>query len=297
MFNSQKLIEKLGYERWVLRESVLAVEKAYGIQSDSTVIFQLDGIKNHTIELFEELGSNKRIEVLENLSPLLFVTCYKALDMIFEWILEENEENVPYQFHKKIKLFESSSSLPGFKYPLSLNNEQKLIQVLFSLYKKFAIYRNKIIHGNWGTNINGDLKFSFEDRGKHFELNVSFEDIICLSEVVSLVADELISESSDSDSIHITIKFLLDKLKHLHESNLFNISKPRHYKVEFELGNNSIINIKEIYTYLKKQNLDTSVTFTLYIFSKTEKWLFPWQVIRYMDSIDITNNNWGSYKI
>ncbi|WP_153126696.1 hypothetical protein [Peribacillus tepidiphilus] len=47
MFRGQDLVEKLGYERWVLKESVLAVEKGYGITSDSTVTFQLNGLKTH----------------------------------------------------------------------------------------------------------------------------------------------------------------------------------------------------------------------------------------------------------
>ncbi|BCC09770.1 TPA: hypothetical protein ACTZ2G_005407 [Bacillus cereus] len=296
MFRGQDLVEKLGYERWVLRESVLAVEKGYGITSDSTVTFQLDGLKTHKLEMYAEFGSSKRIEVLENLSPLLFVTCYKALDMIFEWILEENESNVPFQFAKKIKLYEHSNGLSEFKYPTSLINEQPLIQVFFKLYKKLAIYRNKIIHGNWGTNVCGDLYFSFEDRNKHYELNVSFKDILYLSEAVSLLTDELIARSVDSESVYMTIKFLVDKLEHLHGDPLFNISKPKHYKVEYELGDKNFIDIEEIRNYLIKQSSGMPISFHLLILSKTNKWMLPWNVIRDLNCIDLSDD-WTKYKL
>lgn len=74
------------------------------------MIFHLNGLKTHKLEMYEEFGSNKRIEVLENLSPLLFVTCYKALEVIFEWILKENVDDVPFQFAKKINLYDSKFS-------------------------------------------------------------------------------------------------------------------------------------------------------------------------------------------
>ncbi|PRS29065.1 hypothetical protein C6W19_22900 [Bacillus sp. RJGP41] len=296
MFKVQGLVEKLGYERWVLRESVLAVEKGYGLMSDSTVTFQLNGLKTHKLEVYEEFGSNKRIEVLENLSPLLFVTCYKALDMIFEWILEEQVSDVPFQFAKKIKLYERSSNLPQFKYPESLIDEQPLIQVFFTLYKKLAIYRNKIIHGNWGTNVGGNLYFSFEDRGKQFELYVSFKDMLYLSEAVSLMTDELIAQSVDSEPVYMTIKFLVDKLEHLHEGTPFNISKPRYYKVEYELGENAFIDIEEIRNYLIGQSFGMPISFNLLILSKTNKWMLPWNVIRDLNFIEL-NDDWTKYKL
>ncbi|MBT2640062.1 hypothetical protein J7I80_14650 [Bacillus sp. ISL-41] len=294
MFIGKDLIEKLGYERWVLRESVLAVEKGYGITSDSTMIFHLNGLKTHKLEMYEEFGSNNRIEVLENLSPLLFVTCYKALDMIFEWILKENVDDVPFQFAKKINLYDSKFS--QFKYPASLNNEQPLIRVFFELYKKLAIYRNKIIHGNWGTNHGGNLFFSFEDRGKQYELNVSFKDILHLSEAISLMTDELITQSVDSESVFMTIKFLVDKLDHLHEDTRFNISKPRHYKVEYELGNKTFIDIDEIRNFLIEQSFGMQISFQLLIVSEINKWLFPWNIIRNLNFIDLSDD-WTEYKL
>ena len=126
---------------------------------------------------------------------------------------------------------------------LSLTNSR--LYRYFKLYKKLAIYRNKIIHGNWGTNVCGDLYFSFEDRNKHYELNVSFKDILYLSEAVSLLTDELIARSVDSESVYMTIKFLVDKLEHLHGDPLFNISKPKHYKVEYELGDKILLILKK----------------------------------------------------
>jgi hypothetical protein len=94
----------------------------------------------------------------------------------------------------------------------------------------------------------------------------------------------------------MTIKFLVDKLEHLHEDTRFNISKPRHYKVEYELGNKTFIDIEEIRNYLIEQSFGMPISFHLLILSKINKWMFPWNVIRDMNCIDLSDD-WTKYKL
>ena len=43
--------------------------------------------------------------------PFTFMATFKALDMIFEWVLEENFTNVHGPFKKKVELLKKESNL------------------------------------------------------------------------------------------------------------------------------------------------------------------------------------------
>lgn len=94
----------------------------------------------------------------------------------------------------------------------------------------------------------------------------------------------------------MTIKFLVDKLDPLHEDTRFNISKPRHYKVEYELGNKTFIDIDEIRNFLIEQSFGVQISFQLLIVSEINKCLFPWNIIRNLNFIDLSDD-WTEYKL
>lgn len=296
MYDIAKLEEKLGYEKWVLREAVLAVEKHHGTVSDQTVVFQLNGTKSHIISISDELGAHKRVEMLEKLSPLLFVTSYKIIDMIFEWILEENVATVPFQFSRKIELLENHINQSNLILPAILISEKQVVDVLFSLYKEWALYRNKIIHGNWGTIINGSLNFSFTDKGTPFQLNIDFKNILNLAEIVSNIANELLKPSDHSLAVFVSVKYLLDTLSEFHRNAKFNVQKPRYFKAEIQGGKNMNVNNKDIRDYLFSQSSGMPISYTLLIRGDAYNWKLPWNAIKDLDQI-LLNDDWDEYMI
>lgn len=290
MFSIKLLNEMLGYEKWVLKESVLAMEKYRGLESDSTITFQEDGLKIHQLQLHDELGANKRVEVLEKLSPLLFVTSYKIIDMLFEWILIYNCKQVPWKFKEKRELYKKLDKQSNLSYPPLLCKEKEITDTLFELYRNLSIYRNKVIHGNWGRIDNGDLLFSFEYKKKKYKKKYSFKDVMNFAEVTSLIAELLTDKPEDSAEVIITIKYLLDSIKIMHQGSLFNISKPRHYRVKYEVFERKIVDIKNITQYLSDQTFNHPFTFKLLVTSQTKRWEFPWEVVKNFDSINLEDN-------
>lgn len=291
MFSIEKLNEKIGYEKWVTKEAVLAIEKNYGTTTDATIDFKESGRKIHHVTAHVELGSEKRKEVYEKLSPLLFVTSYKIIDMIFEWLLEENLKNdkkVPGGFRQKIDSYETNKKDPSFQYPDLLTNEENLMENLFSLYKHLLDYRNQIIHGNWGKIKDGDLDFSFERNKKTYSKYVSFKKIMNFAEIASLFADLLTQKTNASVEKVDTIKYLMDTSKGvLHEGNILGNPKVRHYKINYEAFNKQFVDLTEIKDHLTTQSFHHPFSFDLIVFSKDKRWEFPWEFVENINSIDL----------
>ncbi|KIY20661.1 hypothetical protein [Mesobacillus subterraneus] len=124
MFNVQELTEKAGYEYWVLRKCLVAIEKHAGVSSDVTVAFRKDGTKEHIMQMYSEFGSEKRVQVIEDLSPLLFVSSYKMIDMYIEWILYSNGQQVPRRFDQKYKTCIENASTLSLPTPISVDDRR-----------------------------------------------------------------------------------------------------------------------------------------------------------------------------
>lgn len=297
MFDTDILQEKIAYERWVQQEAVLVVKESFGIQSERTVVFHSNGKKEHKSDLHSGFGAKRGVEVLEKLSPLLFATSFKNIDMIFEWILQENLTEVKYPFNWKIKELEKLINHSDFKLPVLLSNERDLLNILFQLYKRLVPYRNKIVHGNWGYIQNENLVFDFTDGNRIFQLSLSFEEIINLSEAISYISEILIKSPENVSVMVETIKHILDKLFRLHEVITFNIDKPRFFEVQYELKENSIVNNLEIREHLAKEvNGNEQISYTLLVLGPSRKWKIPWEVIKNIHEIKL-DQQWDKYLI
>jgi len=105
-----ELKDKFGYELWILN---FIINKKHVLNSEiSPNFFYYDDKQLRKVLVQDFPGSGILKEFLENISPLIFLTCYKIIDVIFEWILEEHEMNgvinkVPWNFKEKIDEIDS----------------------------------------------------------------------------------------------------------------------------------------------------------------------------------------------
>ncbi|RAS94624.1 hypothetical protein A6E21_13750 [Bacillus cereus] len=287
MFNTNELQDKIGYERWLLKDCTTRLEYFLGIPSSKTITFKLSGTRMHHLFFKDSFGQQDAQKVIENLSPLIFVTTYKCLDMIFEWILENNFTEVPYQFTSKIKTLKQN------KHAINLPNELKqhmdLYNIYLKIYDKLKTYRNSIIHGNWGDNINGNLSFNFTLNNKTYEKNIIFKEVINLAESVLLLTELLINKKNIEYTV-TTMKFLLDNLTNIHLSPKFNVKSPLIFKVIYEIGDTTKINLDEIRDYLKEQSFNHPFYFSLILMSETQKWDIPSKYLQNQKEICIDSS-------
>jgi hypothetical protein len=93
-------------------------------------------------------------------APLLFVTGFKILDVVAEWILEQNGTKATHKFVQKIATLRSVSSLP----PL-LTARAWLLDGFRALYEQLEPLRGTIIHSRHFTTTDGGITVSSSKQG------------------------------------------------------------------------------------------------------------------------------------
>lgn len=269
MFNIQDLTEKAGYEYWVLRKCLIAIEKHAGVSSDVTVVFRKNCTKEHIMQLRSEFGSEKRVQVIEDLSPLLFVSSYKMIDMYVEWLLNNNGQPVPRRFDQKYRICIENASTLSLPSAISVDDHN----VLLAFYDKLRLKRNHIIHGSWGRNQKGDLQFDYTERDIHDQDTISFKNVINLAELTVLFYDQIHSQQG-AEQIETSFRYLSDKLIKLHQSHTFGINNPRFYEVILEADDESTVELVPIWEYLKKDNMNYPVAFKLTVRTSSKEMTF-----------------------
>jgi hypothetical protein len=76
-------------------------------------------------------------------APLVFVSIFKLLDMLVEWILEENGLQSPFQFQKKLQLLNDSPVFGGVTAQLSRDRRCRPAEPASNLLHGGALYAKK----------------------------------------------------------------------------------------------------------------------------------------------------------
>ena len=110
----ERFKEKISYELWLLDFLSETQETFEGGSNISKITLMNRQPGAHVaITVTEVIGSGAAMRVMDATMPLTFTASYKIIDMIFEWVLEENKkvgkiQRVPWKFKEKIKIISSS---------------------------------------------------------------------------------------------------------------------------------------------------------------------------------------------
>lgn len=215
-----RLKEKLEYERMVMRECVLTMVRSKGVVSARTAVIE-DGKAKIDVLLGSGTGSEPASKVVNNLAPLIFVSSYKTIDMIFEWILEENRSKFGRGFEQKINVLNKQlKQLRSLELPSAFGVDIEIFEVFLALYDRLRLYRNHLIHHGWGNVSEKGLEFKTPKKK-----TISFQEVINLADAASLLADSLVVAAGPVPLVE-DIKFLLDQIHGLHNGHMFNTEMP-----------------------------------------------------------------------
>lgn len=96
-----------------------------------------------------------RPEFLRVGAPLIFVTAFKLLDMLVEWVLGQNGKTPNYRFKQKIAALNASPTFPPF-----IASRGWLQDRLIALYERLDPLRGTIIHARHFKTVDGVLAVS-----------------------------------------------------------------------------------------------------------------------------------------
>jgi hypothetical protein len=225
-----ELEEMLGYERFVLWECGNAIRGHSGQVGPTRITFHSNGTQSLQIAVHDTIGETGA-SMVPKIAPLILTSSQKTLDMLFEWIIVQNDIDCPFQFWKKLEIIKRANSLI---YPDFLATDLQIQKAVKGLFKELTPYRNAITHNVWGKAVDGDLKFDFVDLGgQHYVRTVAFDTLLALADTTELIATMVVQQSANQAKLD-TLRWLLDKLAAFHGQPLFNINQPRFFMVTEE---------------------------------------------------------------
>jgi len=222
-----RLQEKLSYELWLLDFLSRTQETFEGGTDISTIKLEKGQPIHISISISDTIGGGSALKVIEAMSPLTFVTSYKILDMVFEWILEENKEagnitRVPWQFSEKIKLISNSKLV----FPPLFQSEQYIREYLFTIYTNLLKFRNEVVHKHKFSVLGDILKIDTTEDGQIYTFELNRLKLGALARIVVAAANLLLGILPFEPQVDRLFKYHLDLIKESHGLAGFWEKKP-----------------------------------------------------------------------
>jgi hypothetical protein len=152
---------------------------------------------------------------------------YKILDMIFEWILEENKkigniQRVPWRFKEKIEIISSGQ----LNHPPLFQSNPYIQNYLFALYSNLLKFRNEIVHKNNFLVSGNKLKIETTGNSQLYSVELDRGELGAFVRTVIAVAKMLIDVLPFGEREDCLLKYHLDRIKKLHDLSEFKQPKP-----------------------------------------------------------------------
>jgi hypothetical protein len=148
------LTDRTAYEAWLLESVYDLASQPIAVSDNDDLIYPANGgdPQAHHCGTGNAIIGDWKQKFLEAGTPLVFVTTYKLLDMMIEWVLHQNINPVPRRFVEKI----AALGRP-IVFPELIESRQWLRERLIALYEELAPLRNTIIHSRQFQSTNGTL--------------------------------------------------------------------------------------------------------------------------------------------
>lgn len=235
MFDQQartRLRDKLDYEQWVLNE----LEEEHNVFPDrlgGTVIAN-GSISAQEVAASPAVISQPRVdEVIQRLYPLIFAASYKCLDMIIEWILEENTGTLNHQWGYSHKNSEANSMFHtgNLQLPPPLAYDTDVFERLLRLFAELMDHRHAVVHRD-EFEVNNDVFSVADDSGTRYDFDAT--QLFSVAKI-GTVSTEVLLNDSMSDNQERELKRYLDNLDFIHGQGTFDIAPPWAGTIEYRI--------------------------------------------------------------
>jgi len=291
----RELRELVGYEDWLLQSVYQLTENELFPEWPDETVYDAE-TKNPVTTGYGRINivlGDWRPSFQHAAAPLIFVTSFKLLDMLFEWILK-NDGPVGFRFSEKIKKL----AVPNVRYPYFLESRPWLVARLKALYINSEPLRGSIIHSQNFVSENGALHVASSKKGADDRIELSAGDLrtfaqLCVSVLRFLCGDWSINQYREKH-----LRWQVDNLERLHKLELLGQVQPHHTCVRWNTHdpNIQIIDWSEIQRYLSDQHPEQDVTFDLRIVVLDGKnpiaaYFIPFEVLPHLNSLAL----WTEY--
>ena len=302
-----RLKEKMDYEQWLLDFLSKTQETLEGERKVTQITLKnRQSGPNVHLGLSDVLGSGAALGVINAMRPLIFVASYKILDMIFEWILEENHnlgkiKHVPWRFSEKIEMFSKFQ----IDFPPILQSEPYIKEYLFALYSKLLKFRNEVVHKNNFSVIGDKLRIEAIEDTHSYVLELDPKELWAFVRITIAVANLLIGDSVFDPQIERLLRYRLDRLIKIHGLAEFKqpIPIPINVLLEVPMENNLFpADLNFLRKELSRIFPTVDISFNLKIIgtvneTPTVGWVFPFDSIPECDVLELCPDSYNKYRV
>jgi hypothetical protein len=276
-----RLAERTEYETWLLEAVYAIVEEELFPTWPDAVVYPVDKSKT---QFFVHARGNIivgdwRPGFLNAGAPLVFVSTFKLLDMLIEWILEENGVPSTFRFQEKLQHLKGS---PIFQ-PL-IEARSWLKERLAGLYRTLEPLRGTIIHDKHFTAADGAIRVSSSKKGiigSAVEISAAHLRKLALT-IVSVL--RYVDSTWHLDNLREkTLRHDLDELVALHGLPLLGQQRPFHTRVRlYSTGSDPLqVDPTAIRSDLAARYVNQDCSFDLRVLmvrdgAVVDAYLFPW---------------------
>lgn len=291
------LKERIQYEDWLLEATyAIASQDLFPSYPDS-LIFALNNPRPHQrgYSSVNIIIGDWRPKFLQAGAPLVFVSIFKLLDMLIEWIISNNGKKVSYRFKDKL----NSLNFP-IVFPEPIESNVWLKERLIGFYRTLEPHRGTIIHDRYFTSTDGTLSVSSSKQGTvGVPLDISGEQLRRFAKTIISVIRYVDHTWHLDDLKKRALKHDLDELQMLHGLGTMGQKRPTHVgvRVYSDVWNSVLVDIPQLRNsvFALYQNQDCSFDIRLLLVDDgkvVEAYRLPWSIVseteksfRYLDEL------------
>jgi len=234
----ERLFESLGYDVEVLR-LIADQTKVIDGTVDPAPIEMVSGKQGAvvgvtaTIRVGDGSGSGQAEEILSKISALAFLSCFKILDGIVDWILECNcsagvLSRAAWRFEDKLHDINKSELV----LPPLLVQQDWLKGISFCLYRRLVPFRNEIVHRHQYRVSHGVLVVLDTRSEDRCELSIDRHRLGTLARYAVGLAGCLSAQVGLDQHMSLLMRYYADQLADIHGMDKFDQKAPLVVHVE-----------------------------------------------------------------
>ena len=228
-----ELAERTAYEIYLLEDVYTLVEDKLFRCWSASVIYAVNNPKpvSWPGAVLSATWGDWRRDFLKAGAPLIFVSTFKLLDMLVEWVLQKNglELKRMYMFSEKLKVLASS---PSPIFPPLIESRPWLKERLIDLYRTLDPLRGTIIHHRQFSVTAGALQVSSSKKGSTgTPTDISADHLRILASTIISVLRHVDGTWHFDELRERTLRYNLDELAALHGCAVFGQKYPYYISV------------------------------------------------------------------
>lgn len=281
------LSDKLGYEIEMLRIAAGQAGVSDG-SVDPGLVELTSGVKGAKVGVAARIavgdssGSAETRRLLDAISALSFLACFKVLDVVVEWSLVEGgtapKGSVGFSFAQKIDEIGSR----GLHLPLPCPEMAWTEDVTGRLYMELAPFRHEVVHRHAYEVCDGILEIKNSSSGSGL-LAIDRQTLGALARYVIALTTSLTQPEAATATLQHLMMYYADQLAAIHHAPLFGQKEPLRLRVRLTVHGHAgsfTADLDHVRSTVSRIHLGRDVLFDLMILAVQDgrvayKWSIP----------------------